>query len=911
MSFESELNPDINILNSKGYTLLPDAKKRLKALDERRRSKQAPFMKEKYYMNGVWVLLHSMVGFTKIIMWGGVYPHIMFEAENGVLTDYNYDLDSLSYAAKTEITDELHPTFNGTVHVGENTAVTYKKGWKKTALDPSMFHIANDQKHELELLGRGGFLIGRTSTGEGIVASRQGISTDWMDDYAQAMGNGQLIYLPSLRTGMWSLINGPEYWVFNPASQSLFSSSWWVPNIMYAEAGNGILVTGVYYGSLDGDAWVGKDDPNPESPGEPASTAKVTFNGLLDNRKPDAILGYGYAETLVSLDDQYFNTIYFYLYSTPMVDYGNPSILNQELLYNRDCGTIMHGKPWTFSIEPGFEIPTGEDYSVSFWTTDDLRIEGDLSVITNDYVGIVISYGNKAEAYLYTGATYTLFTTEFYHSHSYSSDGRILAIFEQGEDGTIGRVIVFDLNNYETPNDPTTRFIPSTPIQDSLKPASLGATRACVIPWRFDPTKKPTELGYSLEEATPFVAGDDVSLLKALAPFGHLKYNKLQPTGLFWNKVVIEDGIHAEMQINSDTCMRGNVTIIDVGISQDDGIAGTFNISIEGVTYTGSWSEVLQQLPYVLWSSPSWPYEVALCKWEQTVDGPRGIPISVEASGTDHTVSVYTIEEPTLVIFAKALGGFDVEGALGDYEITEYEIPDVSNHCPGTFEYDLASVRDECGRTASVSDETTLVCSVSFSKTGDPDKIAIGDEITATGGKLPYSMTLTAGNINVTGDVGIVTSLPGCPSLVNVNTLTVKDSCGCESVQDFLVDYDNRTWILQSITNYSSGAYTDTTEETGSCCGGTMLCGTTCYDYPPVITSDTMTVMQLGAVCGSWCTVDNHWRPCLGTPDITPPADFHDYCWNDPSCYSISLGPTTFCRAYVSQQTIYKWECPP
>ena len=78
-----------NILTISAYKYLPYAEKEMKALERKREIVGAAFLKKRLTINGVIILLHAMIGFNKIIMWGGGFGQMIISGAKGSFV-YNY-----------------------------------------------------------------------------------------------------------------------------------------------------------------------------------------------------------------------------------------------------------------------------------------------------------------------------------------------------------------------------------------------------------------------------------------------------------------------------------------------------------------------------------------------------------------------------------------------------------------------------------------------------------------------------------------------------------------------------------------------------------------------------------------------------------------------------------------------------
>lgn len=866
------------------------AEQKLGQLEQQRQVLNVPILKKAWIVNGITILVMASSIGHKIIMWGGLEVGQIMLATPGETTRlwvYDYIKGTLTEIPPIAelVVDPLHPFTNGECHVGESYSVTQTGGkYPQGALDPSLTPLGVNHEYALEILEGGGYLQQRVQGQEPLAVATLPIGAfEWNDDYASVQKN--LLYYPRTHEGMWNLVNGQEWWVYNPVSRAFIASSWWVPNIFLAEGGNGVMVTGFYYGAFATE-W---KEPAGSSGGvgNPSSNIKVTFNALMQTAKQDARLPYGYCETLVSMDDTIFNEVFFYLSATPMPDFGNPSLLNQSATYHRDGGTFMHGKQWSFYITPTITLPEGRDYEVSFWNTADDRPELDFSAYSNDYNPVVISLDSSAELWLHTGAQRLLYKTERYHSHSFSTDGRIVAVFEQ-TGGVIDTVVVFDILNRATPNDNTSEYIPEVPLRTSNLVATASALSGCVIPSARATDDPASILPYTAEEVTSTETVDDLEQLKYVGSFGWVMYQYIVGfDGLAWRKIVIPDGIHAEAKVHDDQCMDGNFTWIYASVGPEDEISGEYTFTVEGVDYTGTWEAVLAELPYVLWSLPGWPYQAALCKWK-IVDGKEvGEPVAVTVAGGDFSVAAAPLDVPV------SLGGL--------VSSVTFDPPDLDPTCIAQeVEYVAGTDTYGCGGTINSYDTVTTEAAAPMVLTvsGLSSENAIVDGVTSASGTGGVNGVMSVTSPATISPGGGAISLNGACGAI---TIAYTSDCG---VKTYIARAaGSGSWSAPSTTNYNPAM-------TGAGCTpyaiGYCNASTTKYtEAKQYITSWTESRTGGGFTCSSSCVA-----VALSPYDsVTCGVSSPDY----PTSYTDATGklqPSNQQYLCPLSNSIRTWVCP-
>lgn len=787
------MTPTIKIASETAGKYLRFGRRFFERIEDERQRLNLPALKRTCPApEGVMVTAYCSPLINWLLLWGGDLPlgQIMLANQGAQFWVYDYLADTLRLVVEVDPMEDvtLHPFVEGACHAGEALSVKQNPKDSTTAAlsPPGLTPVTVDHNYDVEVLTGPGQILQRGVTGDAYAtASLPSGAFEWKPEDAAILG--PLTYLPRTHDVMWNLCEGPEWWVYTPATRNLIPSSWWVPNIFLAEGGNGVMVTGFYYGAF-GTNWR-ENDVVSGALGNPSTSVKVTFNALMQNLKGGALLPYGYCETLVSMDAKVFNEVFFYLSSGPMPDYGNPSLMNQGATYHRDGGTFMHGKDWSFSILPTIPLPAGYDYEVSFWNTDDDRPELDLSAYTNDYVGAVIALGAEAELWLYTGAQRMLYKTERYHSHSTSTDGRLVAIFEQ-IGGVIDTIVVFDLLNRAVPNDNTSDYIPEIPLRTSSVVASAQSLSGCFIPSVRTKSAPATALPYDPAAVAPIVTEDDPEQLKLVGSFGWVIYNYLDLDGLAWRKIVCVDGIHAESKVHDDTCMDGNFTVVSASVPVGEEPTGVYTFEIEGEQYTGPWAAVIQSLPYVLWSMPGWPFQAALCKWK-VVDGKEvGEPVEVTVSGGDYAVVTGPLAIPV------DLGG--VTSAV------TFDPPTLEQECAAQeVEYLAGTTTYGCGGIVNAYDTVSMAAAdpleLTVSNLDLNGFVQAGTQFTGTGGVGVgvYTKNLACGPVCMTSAEGYVTYVDA--TACGILTVTYTNECGSVSLS---VKMPGGKWNLQSTQSY-------------------------------------------------------------------------------------------------------------
>jgi hypothetical protein len=850
-------------------SLIGFAEQRFLELHEERLLRGVPLLKKVLFVQGYFILFHLSDDLNKLLMWGGgELGHIMLSAPDGRVFVYNWRSDLLAevgaYAYDEDST--IHPTFNTACHIGEALQLSFNGVWVQRDLnaapteeDPDPVQLRTVgliHGYEVETLiedvvpeaepgaepDREGLLPAsaaidiylRDGNVAGPVSELPQRAVEYSWDLEYATNQGELTVFPGYpTTAVWDMMRSFEPWAFSPFTRNTFPYYTWYPQFTLTTSGSG-FIPGWFYGDLYTNGnFQSRGFDNALRQFTPFTQVDATFGCYLDNRKAGAILPYGHCEVFTRGDEIQFRGLYGYLSPQPPTEPPNISFFYAGLTGGRTGGTDITAQHETFYVDllPHFPgIAQEDDITVSLWNfhdrTDDELLDDEIESAFKvprsiDTLGVVATNGRRAALFKVIAiyANYLIAEFDRYHSHSVSSDGTYVAVFESEEGGPIDNVRVFNLYhgfygeigrselavskrlykalavdgnyyNYKclssgvtaaelTENYPLEGSIVDgdaifefsgdiVEVRNSAVVAGAESLTGCIIPvprTNFTPNTLTFDLGAAKTEAD----GNENTVVKKTtldfdsytwrAPMGMLQYQWPMPVSFTWQKIFCEDGVHAKGRSVLDPCGSGSVTVLLPGPNP----SALHTVTIGDEVYTGTFSELSGLLPHVLWSitnPDAYGFnEIALGKWK--------------ASTSLYTEALaYENEDDEVVGASPDLDEEEPVGtALFNVTITPGSVMHLGIFNPPDYcNSDVDGPNSGGGTDTEYPDEAGTGCTP-FQVFGPP---TAEGQFTVSGGKGPFTFTPAGdGSVAIDSD-GNITSSAGCGSF-GVN---VTDSCG-------------------------------------------------------------------------------------------------------------------------------------
>jgi hypothetical protein len=891
------------------------------------------------FIEGFYVLFRLSDEVRKVIVWGGVdLGHIMTLAPDGSVFVYDWEADALVPVGTYEsgAGEEIHPAFNTTCHLGEKTGLTFGQTWVPSELIPDIVRVNECPDYEMEILRKGDLeLWARVGPDAAAVAElpNRTVPFTWVDELNAPQG--ALAVFPGYPTGsVWNLMQGIDAWAFSPFTRNVFPYWSWQPAVVYQEPGNGFFVPGFYYGDTANRGGVLVDGGINEL-GAPFGfeAMDVTFCAILDNRKPNSKKPYGYCEMLTRVypapegQPERRRHLAGFLSVLPPETRSNLTSFYLSILNQRYAGTFLDSWTSTFDIDLTdvfADVPDDEDLSVHLWNFYDRKDDEEAAIDDPTYVprdydstAFVAAYQRHATLYKTPANPFLLYETRKYHSHSVSTDGSKVAIFESedSDPGVISHVVVFDMyfgffgtvprDNFITVDR---YYIMTTPdgeriqyrvvragqtsadeviydgsetivdgaavlqrdgkglfLANSDVIAGAEATTACIIPRRAvfgrdEAAERPiSQTPYSLL-AVEKKTVDDTDTYKWRSHLGRVTYGWPVTSGYGWVKIWVPDGIHAQARQINDPCMLGGIAILRPAALPPGGTQYTVTITENGVdtNYTGTFAELKDLLPYVLYSLYSGEedgfYEVGLCKWKMDPsDTLSTTPDTTAPLPIGTTFSVTITPGSVLYPAASSIPSYCRDARTGRTDADGNEIPD-----------DATYIIPECLEVTA------------------PVGLAVdGSEYVASGGVPPYSWSLTGGgelNVSEDGTRVTITEGGGC----GTGRLTVTDVCG--TFADREIKYSSGFWETDW-THDASGTINYTCQEPDASQG---IPGNKCeyYTFCGFLSAYTTTAFGTRQIREDWAVILGGCNPC--------PDDEYPWSYGCAQCSGgCSLTPVT------------------
>ena len=770
----------------------------------------------------IMAFLFSMDTGSKVILFGGL-NNILFsgpESSYGFMWD-NCSVSEIGFGVGTEL---LIGGAEDRIYDGEGTLINSSSALstRSTVLErPSAFVKVNREM----------FWIGADGS---VAIERNGARLDIATvDFSQALlsppdlglfpvSSGALIYVPTIFSGtgaspfLWNYLHTINHYVISPVTLAAFTSSYWVPSIFYAQAGNGQYFNGYHYGMF-GDWW----ETAPEDPhGHGLKSISVVFGNLIENRDIGASKRYGYSEIVMSMNDHPTFLFVLFMSELPIPFHPNVTSVYLSMTGWKYGGTVQGGFLYetrldlnSFFTQPRLE---GDPFpEVHTWSFDSRDNASDLT-LDIDAIGIVISWKGYAVGYRYKGYLKKIFETREYHSHSVSYDGNIVSLFE-GTGEAIETVSVWDM------------FEPTEldPICDkSVLPEGITVGEIIPVESLGDPDPIKT---VPYDGIVNSVEGDMSIWYPAYA---NVSFPHTGNGTVIIDKLVIR-GRMAQISKTKDKCMQSKIFSVRTSGEEENPIV---DITVSGVNFKGRFREAAAALPQVLFSSirvgPGTLNEICFAVF-YSVDGKDGQGPQLRITKppvtfTDSCFSVTRTLEEHLTIGRVVGGGFAVEGALGDliyggcldtYGEEDHECVKRAR-CNGTVPY---SARSSCGQNGLYEEDNPY----DPMYISGPKDIIVGSEYKVTGGGSDFVWSISTGAFIDDGRKIVITER-GCGEI----TIKCMDHCGTTAVlevrglgqwvhkasnklQYWYADpsYFVGSWVHQTI--YSGGTKTVTTWKYG------------------------------------------------------------------------------------------------
>lgn len=770
-----------NILTPDGYKLLPDAMRELEALERRREIYGAPFLKKRMKFGGVWILLHSMIGFNKIIMWGGVdLWHILFSNGRQSLA-YNYLTDKI-LSITDAFSGDLAPGFNQRSQFANEGKLTFNGNkFVPAGVESEGAYRGGVYDYEAAIYSSGSKINAMLEDGE-IELSEVTHNTDLVhtDRYS--------VFIPVSPTDIeWNQLDTTivyQRFLSNATPGTVFK---WIPSFFYAEEMNGTHETGWHYGKPG--AWSVGDDFTALVAEPLAGEAQLlTF---MESRSPGLQnYKFGYCEALTSINmapeisEQYMPALpvlSFFVFDGFTEDEGEIwfNWRSNVILAWADMrgGTKPTGMDRAFSFEDPFE--NGEPPTkVHMWAFEAWHNTGDPASLP-DSVGVALIQNDKAIFYIYRVYLSEVFTTNAYHSHSLTPDGTILAVFESNDGINISKVTVFDL--YGEKADPLTDYtvVDKTPLLyagggftkirerefDTNTEADRWST-ACLIPHRIEDFEINTFI-----DQTPWEATYPQGLY--YPAMGSLNWPRDGNGALTINKMVIVDGLFGSAGKSVDECFDSTIVIDDPASPP-----GTDRLVTSWAGGTEGESDLND----------------GLIRGSFTGTHPN-----MRFAGIgDGSIKEVTLPDDYLFVEQVDPPGWYAERAVGDLDVQGPLDPPIGDCEESTYDKYIAT--DSCGRVETIQDTLPAFVGNPTLSLPDGSLIGPGTEIEITG-VAPFTAT---GNFSVSGNILTYTGTTDCAELGGVGSsasvsTTVTDKCGNMVTGEYRVDVLGGSWCCDAI----------------------------------------------------------------------------------------------------------------
>lgn len=763
------------------------AEKKLAAIEALRANNNLPSLSKALIVGGFHVLIKTDGVFGKIILWGGQFPHILFANEQNSF-NYNYFTDTIGLASDAYL-GTLSPGFDGACLFSGINHNTYRDRWTKGPITggvPASF-VGGVNNFELAIYEVGSELYGVHDN----IWRPLGVAGDFPGQHTVDPFFVQVAKASTFGQAQnWLLIDSIEKHYLDLQQQAMAKQFTWVPSFWYAEPMSGIYATGWFYGLRMG--W------NEGDPFYGIQSGKAQFVGFMNlkGRWDYSRYRFGWCECLIEMTDEPVCILSFFaaagppgLSADPWFNWITTSDADHTLMRG---GTYMTGFQRVFAVGDPFEdgtVPTIDWWAFEAWYNPDEVLVGEND--TPDCMAVVLISGTRAKFLRWKSYTDEFFTTDSYHSHSVSTDGTILAVFESTDGVLITTVRVFDLygtkrevtyeNTLDTkspselwagdaadvPEDRMYYRGGVTEIRvDSSKILAKEVYTGCLIPHRktdFSPLVLPAVQAVNAEQAT----SDYYPAMGSLAWTG-----AGQEPGLAIHKLTVDNlggTLVGEARSYLDECFESRVIIDDprnpagtdrvviewlddpeLGVGLYNGLVrGTFERTGDSMRFwgAGTGQEITQQELYIAPDGLTFTISALNALGELTY-GPGIMTNEAGLSVFDPPNFIYTCNPEPSVLF---------------------------------------TATTTCGQSATAS----MLATPFYATFSGGEDAQVGDTIAAGGGVAPYLYEFDSGGIDSEGEI---TSINACsaPGEARIGTLTVTDSCG--ATFSFEVRLPGGTW---------------------------------------------------------------------------------------------------------------------
>lgn len=758
--------PRLLKIGNGGSELIPFAKKKFKELERFRQQQGLPHYRKTLLLTGATqALIHIYTSnWDNSITIKCNTGALIAISSPGVLYGFDYYDGSFSDLLSDLLIKDnaIYPLFDNQLVYGDGVLVDGKANYSahETGWFSSVDQIGNIEEGSLSLLAESTDLYCVSCETAWIVAS---FTSNILPRLSGINDSPIIVTEPRPIDNDWNIAVGADAFRLNGTS-SIDLAFTWIPNFYASYPAEDIPARpGWYYGQRH---------LSPYDNFNPLVEAEVWFKGVAINRQvsPSAYR-YGYFECVgrIKIDrngatDTELCDIFAYFSAAPPETYSNSTEyyqfgMTQSMdVANVTCGDSGKGIAETFRISLDPMIYDAESVIVDAvvidgWT-DDLSVSN-LNAMLGVVYCVVVS-GENATVYRYSGYVSTVFETSSYVGHSFSNDGLTLAIFE-GTGDLIDNIVVYDTYGQREKFTTSQQYgdesqTPEYADGDSYAAAGITLLSNTPVPERFRGKCGVVIPISSDKEKTCTAANGQVAIdiydARAMLPsMATINFTTDGSGGFSTKKIVIEDGVKAKLFIGQNDCMD-NTVIVESGSSSEEylvaktdrlgpqngdfSIRGTFgnddgNISFDGVG--DPWRRITISDTFSLFFT-------------------TGSNVLAAKGNSGDLIPIQCCKY--------ADNGIDIE-----YDLS------LPGCCPGSDNMAEIVVGTTCGQQGAIKRDIDPL-----SMSGD-ENLNEGNIYSATGGKPPYTWSITCGSINE--ETGKVWDISGCCGVVVVSCT---DQCG-------------------------------------------------------------------------------------------------------------------------------------
>jgi hypothetical protein len=848
--------PQILNLSQADYGLVRYAEQLYRQLEQTRLACGAPMLQQQRIVDGITMLIRACaVQGGRIILLGGFLGQIMLAAEKDgstVFSVYDYLQDKISEAAKLSAFSfgdtELVPAYNRRCQLAEQAQVSGTSNWSAGLLEnPELIYLGGVNNYEQAYFANLTALYVRVSNNLQPIALVPGGFTLLPELCGPFLSLFSFSASPD--DSYWNLFQGTSLFSITPSSGFVMEYGAWIPSFFTVEpADPSGLKPGWYYGAYPSSRYDLID---------PLGSLDVSLCAIVKTHLQGGLYAQGWCEFVSAVNGEDRSDLFFYF--EPMGIPGNNYAYREIAL-----GSYVNSRITIGSILPGFSsafslsttLPGIKPDLVHLWNFLAWSEEADVFV---DAVGVLIIEGKKLRGYRFKGYALPFIETDFYHSHTISDDGRLVAVFE-AEETLISSIKIFDLyGEREAPLKENDKYLKGgyTLVRESAVVARLSASTGCFIPLR---EKTFTPSVSKLSSPVP-VFPDSRSGFPSLST---LIFYKGGNDGIQIDKVTCLNGVDARFGISYDPCFSSRVVVDDPDqvASRDKLVAGW---DVGGV-YKGVVRGTFQG------------------------DSPN-VRFYGEGVGNSPAYGVITLGESLDIAQVSETEFYSISGAAGGIASLTCLIesgswyvidPACNPNCEGIL---TVAATSGCGQSGSLDIPFAPPLTLSGSETPN-----VGSTYRAAGGSGGYVYSISCGTIN--SETGQVLNLTDC---CGSGTVSATDTCGTTVTLD--VRFPSGRWVQESI------------EKQSLYCGISGAYGTTRYSsyhyYGQYRTHNIFKYHRLGSSCSN-CG----WQPSFPAPTAAlwtsgPEATY------DPGpalCHEITPVSDTY-RYVIITSTREEWVC--